>query len=431
MPSDLDMMALIRELFPLRRDLVSPGLGEALRRLARWAPLEIEAYPTGSEAWTWIVPPRWQVREAWIEAGGRRLVDLADHPLHVMSYSQPVDAVVSRQELLAHLFTRPDQPKAVPFEFSYYRPAWGFCVQHERLGEFDAPEYRVFIDSEFSEGELELGAWTLPGASRREILLLAHLCHPCMANDDLSGVAVLAAVHRRLAAKPRRYTYRFLVGPETIGSLAYLSAHERLIPRLDQGLFLEMLGHDDAFSLQRSRQEDSPLDLALELALAARGEPFRTGGFRRVVRNDEGVVNGPGVEVPCPSLSRAAPWSEGGAPFPQYHTSADTPDILDQGRLEEAAGVVLDALEMVEADYLPVRRFRGPVFLSRYGLWVDWRSDRELNAKQDEVLHLLEGDLSLLQIARRLELDFWVLHGWLEEFRRHGLLDARPEPEPA
>jgi aminopeptidase-like protein len=304
-------------------------------------------------------------------------------------------------------------------------------VQHERLGEFDAPEYRVFIDSEFSEGELELGVWTLPGASRREILLLAHLCHPFMANDDLSGVAVLAAVHRRLAAKPRRYTYRFLVGPETIGSLAYLSAHEQLIPRLAQGLFLEMLGHDDAFSLQRSRQEDSPLDLALELALAARGEPFRTGGFRRVVRNDEGVVNGPGVEVPCPSLSRAAPWSEGGAPFPQYHTSADTPDILDQGRLEEAAEVVLDALEMVEADYLPVRRFRGPVFLSRYGLWVDWRSDRELNAKQDEVLHLLEGDLSLLQIARRLELDFWVLHGWLEEFRRHGLLDARPEPEPA
>jgi aminopeptidase-like protein len=421
----VDMMELVEELWPLRRDLVSTGLSQALRRLAQLLPLKIESYPTGSQAWTWIIPQRWEVNRAWVKADGRILIDLADNPLHVMSYSQPIDRIVGRGELLAHIHTRADQPAAVPFEFSYYRPDWGFCVEHVRLDEFQSDEYEVLIDSHFSPGNLEVGTLHIPGSSSKEILLSAHLCHPAMANDDLSGVAVLAAVAQwLLSQQDLYYCYNILIGPETIGSLAFLSRHEDLIPHLEAGLFLEMLGHDDGFSLQRSRQGESVMDKALRLALGANGRNYREGGFRQVVRNDEAVINGPGVDVPCPSLSRAAFWSEGGLPFPEYHTSLDRPEIISQERLNEAVEVVTSAITMLESNYTPRRLFRGPVFLSRYDLWVDWRQNRELNAKSEEVMHLLEGDCDLLSIAQQSGVDFHFLKEWLDCFKENGLIEV-------
>jgi aminopeptidase-like protein len=420
----VDMIWLLKELWPLRRDIISSGMSKALRILSERIPLKVESFATGSEAWTWIIPPKWEVNRAWVKAQGRTIIDLNDHPLQVMSYSQPIDGVVDHEELLAHIHTRSDLPSAIPFEYSYYKPDWGFCLQHERLNELCHDQYEVLIDSRFSDGNLEVGVMHLAGESRQEILLSAHLCHPFMANDDLSGVVVLAAVAEWLAQlKNRRYSYRFLLGPETIGSLAYLSHHEDLIQNIKSGLFLEMLGHEDMFSLQASRQGDSLMDKALWLALKATGKDFRQGDFRQVVRNDEAVINGPGVDIPCPSLSRAAPWSEGGFPFPEYHTSLDTPEIISQARLEQACDVVIAALGMIEANYTPRRKFRGPVFLSRYDLWVDWRQSRELNDKMEQVMHLLEGNLDLIGIAYELELDFQILKDWLDGFHQHGLIE--------
>jgi aminopeptidase-like protein len=421
----LDMMLLLKELWPLRRDIVSAGMSQALSLLVNNLPIEIERFSSGSEAWTWIIPPKWEVDRAWVKAQGRAIIDLEDHPLHVMSYSQPIDCVVNHKELLAHIHTRPDLPSAIPFEYSYYKPDWGFCLQHERLGELSHDKYEVLIDSHFSDGNLEVGVIHLPGESAQEILFSAHLCHPFMANDDLSGVVVLAAVAEWLAQlKNRRYSYRFLFGPETIGSLAYLSHHEYLVQNIKFGLFLEMLGHEGICSLQFSRQGDSMMDKALWLALKATGKDFRHGDFRQVVRNDEAVINGPGVDISCPSLSRAAPWSEGGYPFPEYHSSLDTPEIIHQARLEEARDVVVSALKMIEANYTPRRKFKGPVFLSRYGLWVDWRENRELNDKCEQIMHLLEGDLDLIDIAYKLELDFNILKDWLDKFLQHGLIEV-------
>jgi aminopeptidase-like protein len=330
---------------------------------------------------------------------------------------------------LAHLHTRPDQPAAIPFEFSYYQPKWGFCVQHERLDEFSADRFEVLIESHFETGQLEMGVLRLPGEEEREIVLMAHLCHPCMANDDLAGVVVLLGVASELMRRPRRrFSYRFLVGPETIGPIAYLSRHEDLIPRMELGLFLEMLGNDDRLSLQHSLRGDSPMDLALLLALQASDRPFRRGRFREVIANDERILNGPGVNVPTCSLSRSAYWGRGETPYPQYHTSADSPEIIHPRRLLEARDLVLAALDILEGNYTPRRLFKGPVFLSRYGLWVDWRVDRQLNAKQEEVMRLLEGDLDLLTIAHRLELDFHTLKDWLDKFAAHGLIFVGPSP---
>jgi aminopeptidase-like protein len=213
------------------------------------------------------------------------------------------------------------------------------------------------------------------------------------------------------------------VVPETIGTIAYLANREELPPNMKLGLFLEMLGHDDRFSLQHSLPGDSPLDVALELSLRHLGFDFREGGLGEIIGNDEKVLNGPGVGVPSCSLSRSGHTGRGEKPFPEYHTSADTPAIISAERLDEAVEVVMTALDILEANYVPKRRFKGPVFLSRYGLWVDWRKDRPLKRKLDRVMHLLEGDLDLIGIAHRLGLDFFFLKDWLDGFAKHGLIE--------
>ncbi len=423
----LNYQQFLDDLWFLRRDIVSDGYDQALEAIAKRLPLQIDRYRSGQEAWTWIIPPKWSVGEAWIRDGSRTLVDVRDHPLHVMSYSTPIAGRISRAELLAHLHTRPDLPSAIPFEFSYYEPKWGFCVQHQRLDQFTAPEYEVLIEARHEPGELKTGTLLAPGQSDDEILVMAHLCHPAMVNDDLAGVAVLVAVAEKLLASGlrHRYSYRFLLMPETIGSIAFLSRHPQLIERIRYAVFLEMLGNNQPLSLQLSRQGDSAIDKAARLALTSSGLDFRTGGFHEVIGNDEKVFNGPGVNIPSISLSRSNFFGRGEWPYPEYHSSADTPAIVTRERLEEAEQVVLRTLQLMENAYTPVRKVRGPIFLSRYGLWVDWRADRDLNRKQSVVLESLEGEKDTLDIAAELDLNIDVLTAWLDQFARHGLIEKR------
>lgn len=419
-----DMRALIDDLWFLRRDIACDDMSRALGWLADRLGFQVEGYESGSEAWTWIIPPRWEVERAHVKAGGETLVDLRDHPLHVMSYSQPVDRKVSREELLAHLRTREDRPGAISFEYSYYRPDWAFSVPHDWLPRFRHDEYEVLIDSRFVPGDLEVACLHLPGRRREEFVFMAHMCHPAMVNDDLSGVAVLAAAAHRLGRKKdRRFSYRFLVGPETIGTIAYLSRHEDLIPDMKGGCFLEMLGNQAPLSFQHSRSGDNQMDLALSCALKSLKTEHREGAFREVIVNDEAVLDGPGVDVPCCSLSRSGFFSRQEWPYPEYHTSDDTPDIISMDRLDEAAEVICRAVEILEQNFVPKRKFKGPVFLSRYDLWVDWRVNMELNLKMDDVMCMLDGDLDLLHIAESLDLDFFMVKGWLDKFAEHGLID--------
>ncbi|MBF0123438.1 MAG: DUF4910 domain-containing protein [Candidatus Omnitrophica bacterium] len=329
------MMELIEKLWFLRRDIVSDGFDEALRWIGQKIPLKVHAYPSGDPCWTWTVPEKWSVGEAFIETlDGHRLLDVKTHPLHVMSYSLAIHRVVKKEELFRHLHTNPQRPKAIPFEFKYYQKDWGFCIQHERLAEFTENEYRVVIDSVFEKGALKVGECVIPGEMQDSIVVVAHLCHPAMVNDDLSGVAVLVDIAQQLQAKSHRHTFRFVWVPETIGSLAYLSHNEELIPLMRFGIFLEMLGNANTLALQLSRQGDTRLDRIMRYVLKKRSGSFREGSFRKIVCNDEMVFNGPGVNIPMVSLSRY--------PYPEYHTSDDSLAIISKDRLEQARDVVLE-----------------------------------------------------------------------------------------
>lgn len=252
------MLKLINDLWLKRRDIISDGYDESLNYISKIIPIKTHKFTTGTRCWTWTVPEKWSVKQGYIEdLKGNRVLDLKDHPLHVMSYSLAINKEVSRNELFQHLHTNPKRPDAIPFEFKYYERDWGFCIQHNRLKELKEERYKVVIDSRFEKGALKVGEYTIKGRSKKTIVFIAHLCHPAMVNDDLTGVAVLVDIARELSKRDSFYTYKFLIVPETIGSVAYLSHNEKLIPYIEYGIFLEMLGNDNIHALQLSRQGDT------------------------------------------------------------------------------------------------------------------------------------------------------------------------------
>jgi aminopeptidase-like protein len=416
------MLDLIHELWFLRRDIVSDGFDRALARLAEEVPMTIHEYPSGEPCWTWRVPERWTCHAAYLETlDGRRLLDYADHPLHVVSYSLPFEGVVTREELLRHLHVHPRLPEAIPFVFKYYERDWGLCASQILRDGLDEPKYRVVIRTTFEPGRLKVGEVVIPGQSDQTFVIVAHLCHPAMVNDDLSGVVVALDVARALggqAGPPLRYTYRVLILPETIGSVAYLSHHEELIPRMVGGLFLEMLGNDSPHALQGSFQPESQPDRCFTSALPGLDSQGYSGAYRTIIDNDERQFNGPGVRVPMISLSRVqAPKASGIPPYPEYHSSLDTPEIVTQGRLEASRDVVLGLIQAWEQNRYVVNHFKGEVFCSGYGIWIDYRVNPEGHRRLFEIMERCDGTRTVADIAVELGVSFqavWEVVSLLE-----------------
>jgi aminopeptidase-like protein len=402
------MLDLINDLWFLRRDIVSDGFDKALSRLAAEVPMTIHEYPTGESCWTWRVPEKWTCEAAYLETlDGRRLLDYADHPLHVVSYSLPFEGVVGREELLRHLHVHPLLPDAIPFIFKYYERDWGLCAPQTLRDTLDEDRYRVVIRTRFEPGMLKVGEVVIPGESPQSFMLVAHLCHPAMVNDDLTGVAVGLEVARLLLAGPKPYyTYRLLILPETIGSVAYLSHHEDLIPDMCAGLFLEMLGNDSPHALQGSFQPGSQADLCLGTALRGLDPQSYQGAYRTVIGNDERQFNAPGVRVPMLSLSRVEPPGSPTRPYREYHSSLDTPAIVTRQRLEASVQVVLGLLQAWEHNHYVVNHFKGEVFCSGYGIWIDYRTNPEGHRRLFDIMERIDGEHTVAAIAAELGISF-------------------------
>ena len=403
------MMQLINDEWYKRRDLISDGYDSSLNNISKIIPLEILEFPTGMKCWTWTIPEKWSVKEAYIEdLDGNRILDLKDHPLHIISYSLPIEKTISKEELLQHIHTNPKRPDAIPFEFKYYEKDWGFCMEHNKLEKINSEKYHVFIDSSFTAGSLKVGDYTIKGKSDEIIVIVAHLCHPAMVNDDLTGVSVLVDVAKTISKKDNYYNYKFLILPETIGSIAYLSQNENIIPKLKFGIFLEMLGNDNIHTLQLSKRGDTKLDRICRYVMKRKLTTFKEGPFREVIANDEMVFDGPGVDVPMVSISRY--------PYPEYHTSDDNPSLISEENLNESKNLILEILRVIDTDYTPKRLFKGPIFLSGYGLWVDWRINRKLNKNIEQIMLRLEGDKTIFDITEELEMEFDDVLNYVNKF---------------
>jgi aminopeptidase-like protein len=450
------MMELIRELWMLKRDILSDDYDQALMRLAEELPLKIHQVPSGTKVWTWTVPEKWTCHEAYLETlDGQRLINYADHSLHVVSYSLPFEGEVSRDELMKHLHVHKHLPDAVPFVFKYYQRDWGLCCTQALRDSLSDEKYRVVIRTEFAPGALKIGELYIPGDRKECFVLAAHLDHPAMVNDDLSGVVVGVEVMRRLLAGPKpQYGIRLLLFPETLGSIAYLSTHEGEIPNMVGGLFLEMLGNDAPHALQTSFQVNSVADKTLVAALRSREPDAYVGGFRTVIDNDERQFNAPGVRVPMLSLSRVVnpqlPESRF-YPYREYHSSFDTPDIISEARLEDSAQTVLELVRAFDKtqlesksatevhkpssaansnDLYVVNQFKGEVFASGYGLWVDYASDAAGHRRRFEIMDRCDGTRRVADIAAELGLSFQDVWQVIELLLEKKLVTLSAEPQP-
>ncbi|MCW5875545.1 MAG: DUF4910 domain-containing protein [Anaerolineales bacterium] len=430
------MMQLIEELWRLPRHLVSDGYDQALARLAGEVPMTIHEVPSGTKIWTWTVPEKWTCDEAYLETlDGRRLIDLADSPLHVVSYSLPFEGEVSREELLPHLHSHPHLPDAIPFVFKYYQRDWGLCAPRTLINGLDEERYRVKIASRFEPGALKIGEVFVQGELDDCFVLAAHLDHPAQVNDDLSGVVVGLDVMRALLAGPKpRYSVRFLIFPETQGSIAYLSQHEHLIPQMRGGLFLEMLGTAAPHALQLSHQAHSPADGALALVLREREPEAHVGGFRTVIDNDERQFNAPGVRVPMLSLCRMAnphlPESRF-YPYPEYHSDLDTPAIVSQDRLEASRDLVLALLAAFDQTRYLVNHYKGEIFASGFGLWVDYRQDPEGHRRHFRIMDRIDGTRSAADIALELDCSLEQVIAVVDPLIEKGLVSLSDTPQPS
>lgn len=434
------LRGVLSEIVPLHRTLASEGMDEALEIIGGYLPenahYNIETYTPLTPVWTWYVPERYKVEEAYLETeDGQRVVDFRENPLHLVSYSLPMDTILPWGTLEPHLYFNEKRPHTIPWKFKYYDRDWGFCLSKNQFDRLPRDKnYRVVIRSEFitdpEQGFKVADAVVHPQGGRNpaagEMFIMAHVCHPNQANDDAAGVVTAIEVARRLATKPLppgAMSVRFWFGAETIGTIAYLAKHEDLIPGFRGGIFIEMTGNDNTIALQHTRQHDAALDKVGQYVLKKRGVSFREGTFADIIANDERVLNGPGVNVPCLSISRF--------PYPEYHTSDDNMDIIREDKLQEAADVIEEIIRVYASDYLPKRKFRGPVFLSGHGLFVDWQVNWKLNRAIEKMMMRFEGKQSVFEIADELGLDYWETREYIEKFRVRGLIEALPLPELA
>ncbi len=425
LPSHASISELIRALWKLPRDIVSEGYDAALAAIATQVPMKICEYPTGTECWSWIIPEKWTCHEAYLESlDGKRLFSYADNPLHVVSYSLPFEGEVTRRDLFEHLHVHHKIPEAVPFIFKYYERDWGLCCSKNVKDTLHDDKYKVVIRSDFSFGTLKVGEAVAPGKSDDCIVLCAHLCHPAMVNDDLSGVVVgIKVMQALLGRSDLRYTYRFLIVPETIGSVAYLSHNEQLIPKMKGGLFLEMLGLDNPHALQLSFSGNTEIDLCFSQALKDH-DPFGwTGAYRTIIGNDERQFNGPGVRVPMLSLSRVLPPTAADWPYREYHSSHDTPSVTSVNSLDASCDMVLSMIDTIENNRAPINRFKGEVFCSRFGMSFDASSNPEGYRALFDVMDLIDGTHAVAQIASRCGISFEATTKIINELHARGLVD--------
>ena len=417
-----DIYALASELYPICRSITGRGLRQTLELIGKRIPLEVTEIATGSSVFDWEVPDEWNIEDAWIkDSHGEKIVDFQQHNLHIMGYSEPANTTLSLQQLQARLYSLPDTANWIPYRTSYYNRNWGFCLRHKDRLELLECDYEIAIRSDLSPGVLSYGECFLAGRSKREILLYTHICHPSLANDNTSGMAILTKIAEWLASEDRRFSYRIVFAPGTIGSLCWLKNNESRLGRISHGLVLGLLGDAGSLTYKASRNGAHEIDQIVPYALRQSGDearliPFDPYGY------DERQFCSPGFDLPVGRLTRST--NDG---YAEYHSSADDLEFISARNLDESYQALRNILRTLESNVhyqnlLP----KGEPRLGKRGLYgsVGGRSPAESEHAMLWVLSQSDGSSSLVDIAKRSGLQYRSIQAAAESLRDVGILDV-------
>ena len=339
------MYSLMKELFPICRSITGPGTRDTLNVLQRELPLmTIHNVPSGTQVFDWTVPKEWVIRDAYIETlSGVRIIDFKKSNLHVLGYSAPIDKVLSKEELLKMVYTLPDQPDLIPYVTSYYKERTGFCMSENQKNSLSEKQYHVVVDSEFIDGNLTYGELIIPGETKKEIFFSTYVCHPSMANNELSGPVVCTALAKYIQSRKHRYTYRFVFIPETIGSITYLSKNlEYLQQHVIAGFNISCVGDDRTYSYIESPYADNLADRVVQNVMSFHYPEYRRYTFMQR-GSDERQYCSPLVNLPMCAVCRSK-YEE----YPEYHTSADDLTVVSPDGLQGAFDMLRKCIDMLE-----------------------------------------------------------------------------------
>ena len=343
------MYALAGRLFPICRSITGEGFRKSLNILCEEVPdIKVYEVPSGTPVFDWVVPKEWNIRGGGIyRCNGEKVIDFEDSNLHIIGYSAPIHDIVSREKLLEHIHTQPDQPDLIPYITSYYKERWGFCMSENQKKTLTDEKYRVEIDSSFKDGSLTYGDLLIPGESEKEILITTYLCHPSMANNELSGPAVIVELMKYVQQLAnRRYSYRFVINPETIGSITYLSRNlETLQKNVVAGFVLRCVGDDRTYSYIESKHGFTLADRVLQNVLRFHYPNYKHYSFLKR-GSDERQYNSAGVDLPVCGFCRSK-YEE----YPEYHTSADNMELISPEGLLGAYEVMEKVINTLENNY--------------------------------------------------------------------------------
>lgn len=420
----------LKRLFPICRSITGNGNRETLRILQELVPLTVHEVPSGTTVYDWIIPDEWNIHDAWIAApDGRRIVDFNANNLHIVSYSEPQRGTFTWDELQPHLHIHSELSAAIPYRTSYYKRDWGFCLtnaQYRELEQFGGP-FEVVIDSTLEPGSLSYGELLLPGQSKQEILLSCYICHPSMANDSLSGVLLTAFLARDLMGKTnRRYSYRIVFVPETIGAIAYCAQHEAIMKQIDTGLVITTVGGPGKFGYKQSFAKDHAINRFIEEVFAEAGVDYITYPFD-IHGSDERQYSSQGFGINVATICRDRYYE-----YPQYHSSLDDLEFVNARQINEALTIYLRLIDKIETRRIYRNRIpHCEVMLSRHDLYptkggalkpeLGGRSELDLILW---ISFMCDGSVDLDSIAIRLQVPLRSLNPIVERLVEQGVLEV-------
>ncbi len=375
--------------------------------------------PSFTECLTWVIPPAWTVREGYVETlSGKRIADFKWHPLYLKSYAVPFEGEVSQAELVSHILTDEKRPDCLIYDFrsqyQFDRKDWGFSLPYREVAGLEEDRYRVKIDVAFEAGDMKIVDLALPGATSETIFFAAHTCHPGQVNDGIGCIAVLLELFKWLEEiTDRRYTYRLILGPEYFAA-AGLLARGADVDSLKMGFYLDMVCNGKQAGFAHSYQGDSYADRVTHNVMEHAGFPYLRKEYRGLWGNDEMFYDGPGFQIPTICIGRDR--------FDYYHTDKDNLENCDRRQLTETLDLLKRLVKIFENDCVPQRLYKGPLYLSKYDLYIDPRKDRRGQRSLQEIQILMDGNRSCLDIAQQLGVSFEFVRAFIAELARNNLV---------